>query len=291
MKFSLKSNDLQGKASHAFGSLRLDNEFTDVTLASADGQHVEAHKVILAASSSFFQNMLRRKKHPYPLIYMAGIKSVDLVAILDFLYYGETNVYQENFSNFVKIAEELHLKGFIDWNDSNDMSNNVLAHKNHGLEVVNDELPKEIKEYFDNKVEDKIEDKIEDMVEYIVEDMVKDRVENQIEDKVEDNIDSIFIKPGKTFENEEEAMRSVQEWCQRTFCPLIKAWSKPASEKNGRKIRGQRVYRYLIFVADIYEKNMECVTLKLGHILSMNRNMYHHHLLTLDQEQTIKKMF
>ena len=231
MKFCLKSNDLQGKTNPAFGSLRLDNEFTDVTLASTDGQHVEAHKVILAASSIFFQNMLRRNKHPHPLIYMVGIKSVDLVAILDFLYYGQTNVYQENFSNFVKIAEELSLNGFIDWNGSNDKSNKLLAHKNHGLEVVSDEFPKENEDYLEDKVENNIEDIIEDNIE----EKTQENIENMVENNVEENRDNIFIKPGQTFKNEEEAMRSIQKWCQRTFCPLIKAWSKPASEKMEEK--------------------------------------------------------
>ena len=34
-----------------------DNDFADGTLACEDGQQIEAHKVILAASSSFFQNL------------------------------------------------------------------------------------------------------------------------------------------------------------------------------------------------------------------------------------------
>merc|ERR1719319_394266 len=42
---------------------------------------------------------------------MRGVKSVDLVAIVDFLYYGEANVYQENIDGFLAIAEELKVKG------------------------------------------------------------------------------------------------------------------------------------------------------------------------------------
>ena len=34
-----------------------DNEFADVTLACEDGQQREAHKIILAASIPFFQNL------------------------------------------------------------------------------------------------------------------------------------------------------------------------------------------------------------------------------------------
>jgi len=110
-KLCLKWNDFQENVSSAFGSLREDNEFSDVTLACEDGQQVEAHKVILVASSPFFQSLLRRNKHPHPLIYMRGVKSEDLLAIIDFLYMGEANVYQENIDAFLAIAEELNLKG------------------------------------------------------------------------------------------------------------------------------------------------------------------------------------
>ena len=91
-KFCLKYNDFQETVSTAFGSLRKDSDFTDVTLACEDGKKIEAHKVILSASSPFIQNLLKRNKHINPLIYMRGLKSDDLVANVDFLYYGEANI-------------------------------------------------------------------------------------------------------------------------------------------------------------------------------------------------------
>jgi len=112
-KLCLKWNDFQENAISAFGTLREDREFADVTLACEDGQQVEAHKVILASSSPFFLNLLRRNKHPHPLIYMRGLKSEDLVAMIDFLYFGEANVYQENLDSFLAVAEELQLKGLM----------------------------------------------------------------------------------------------------------------------------------------------------------------------------------
>ena len=48
----------------AFGDLREDKEFTDVTLACEDGQQVEAHKVVLIASSPFFLNLLKKTSIP-----------------------------------------------------------------------------------------------------------------------------------------------------------------------------------------------------------------------------------
>merc|ERR1712129_498932 len=111
-KLCLKWNDFQDNAISAFGTLREDREFSDVTLACEDGHQVEAHKVILASGSPFFLNLLRRNKHSHPLIYMRGLKSEDLGAMIDFLYYGEANIDQENLDSFLAVAEELQLKGF-----------------------------------------------------------------------------------------------------------------------------------------------------------------------------------
>ena len=57
-KLCLQWNDFQANIKSAFGNLRDDNDFTDVTLACEDGQQVEAHKVILAASRLFSRSCL-----------------------------------------------------------------------------------------------------------------------------------------------------------------------------------------------------------------------------------------
>ena len=95
-----------------------EKDFTDVTLACEDGKQVEAHKVILATSSPFFKNLLGTIKHPHPLVYMRGVKSEDLVALLDFLYRGEANVFQENLNTFLAIAEELEVKELMGSTDN-----------------------------------------------------------------------------------------------------------------------------------------------------------------------------
>ena len=110
-KLCLQWNDFQNNVISAFGDLRDDNDFTDVTLACEDGQQVEAHKVVLMASSPFFLNLLKKKKHPHPLVFMRGVKFEDLVSMVDFLYNGEANVYQDNLDSFLAMAEELKLKG------------------------------------------------------------------------------------------------------------------------------------------------------------------------------------
>ena len=109
-KLCLKWNDFQNLVQVSFGELRNDTDFTDVTLACED-QSIKAHKVVLSACSPFFKNLFKTHSHPQPLIYMNGMKSSSLTAIIDFLYLGEANVFQEELDSFLALAEELQLKG------------------------------------------------------------------------------------------------------------------------------------------------------------------------------------
>ena len=104
-------NDFKENINSAFGSLRNDKEFTDVTLVCEDGQQMEAHKIILASSSPFFEKIVQKSKHPHPLIYLRGIQSNHFELILDFLYFGETKICQEDLDSFLAIAEEIQLTG------------------------------------------------------------------------------------------------------------------------------------------------------------------------------------
>ena len=60
---------------------------------------------------SFFKRLLKSHPHPQPLLYMRGIKASELVALVDFIYHGEANIFQEQLESFLTLAEELELKG------------------------------------------------------------------------------------------------------------------------------------------------------------------------------------
>ena len=97
-----------------FGMLRNDQNFADVTLACEDGTQIQTHRVVLAASSPFFLEILKRSKHSHQVIYMRRLKGEDLIAMVDFLYYGEANVDRESLDSFLGLAQELRLKGLTD---------------------------------------------------------------------------------------------------------------------------------------------------------------------------------
>ena len=110
-QFCLKWNNFQENIASSYNELRKDTEFSDVTLVCEDKQHIEAHRLILIASSPLFESIMKRHKHSHPIIYTRGLGTKDLVAMVDFIYLGEANIYQEDLDGFLALAEELQLKG------------------------------------------------------------------------------------------------------------------------------------------------------------------------------------
>ena len=110
-KFCLNWNDFQKNVSSSFQEMRGDLDLADVILACEDKKQFQAHKFVLSASSPFFKDILRNNKHTHPLIYLKGIRAGALESVLDFLYRGEVNIYQEDLNDFLAAAEELELKG------------------------------------------------------------------------------------------------------------------------------------------------------------------------------------
>jgi len=121
-KFCLRWNDFERNISGAFRELREDKDFFDVTLACDDDQ-IQAHKVILSACSPFFRTILRRNRHEHPLLFLKGVKYVDLVSVLNFMYHGEVNVAQEELNSFLAVAEDLKVKGLT----QNNADSNVIS--------------------------------------------------------------------------------------------------------------------------------------------------------------------
>ena len=109
--YFLKWNEFEQNSSSTFKDLRNDNDFSDVTLVCDDHHEIKAHKLILSTSSTFFDKIFRKNKHPHPLIYMKSVKRRDMVSILDFIYNGEVSIPQEYLEEFLQVSTELNIKG------------------------------------------------------------------------------------------------------------------------------------------------------------------------------------
>ena len=131
-------NEFQNIVTSVFEDLRSGVDLTDVTLACEDGKQIKAHKVVLAATSPFFLDLLKKNKHPHPLIYMKGVKSENLVAMVEFFYRGEANVCQENLDDFLALADEMRLKGLSKLDESQE---NAEINQVHEQAFEHHELP------------------------------------------------------------------------------------------------------------------------------------------------------
>ena len=112
-RFCLKWHDFQVNITNSFNTLRKENDFYDVSLVSDDDQVVSTHKVVLSASSEFFKRILRKADHAKPMIFLSGVESKELNCILDYIYDGEVQLYQEDLDKFLEVAQKLRINGLI----------------------------------------------------------------------------------------------------------------------------------------------------------------------------------
>ena len=130
-KFCLKWNDFETNVSKSFGLLRNEDYLHDVTLVCDDNKQVSAHKLVLSACSEFFQSIFKNNKHQNPLICLDGISSKELKDILDYMYNGETSIFQEGLEKFLSIAQRFKIMGLLQKDDQNVDSNNQQYQTNH----------------------------------------------------------------------------------------------------------------------------------------------------------------
>ena len=118
-KFALKWNDFQSNWSSSLSELRKETEFADVTLISEDKVKFTAHKILLSSCSNMFKFILKESTHANPLLYLGGVSSQNIGFILDYIYHGEVNIYQEHLDSFLESAEKLEISGLIGNQENN----------------------------------------------------------------------------------------------------------------------------------------------------------------------------
>merc|ERR1712129_111495 len=111
--FCLKWNEFEANIRESFKTLRDEERLFDVTLATDDGQHIQAHKMVLSAGSHFFSDIFIKTNNYSMLIYLKGISSAELKPVIDFLYNGEAFITQEYLTTFIGTAKELQIKGLL----------------------------------------------------------------------------------------------------------------------------------------------------------------------------------
>ena len=132
-KFCLKWNDFQTNVSNTFKRLRTSDHFYDVALVSDDQQQVSAHKIVLSSSSEYFKSLLTSNNHSHPMLCLSGVSSTDMKNILDFIYNGEIQIYQDNLDQFLTIAHRFKLDGLLQEKEENIPANKEFEEDRKGF--------------------------------------------------------------------------------------------------------------------------------------------------------------
>merc|ERR1712051_430962 len=109
-KYDLKWKTFNAHLIAVFKDLGEEGHFADVTLVSDDQIQTKAHKVVLSACSPVLKTLLVNNPHSHPLLYLRGIKQTELEAILKFMYFGETQIFEKTINDFINVAKDLEVK-------------------------------------------------------------------------------------------------------------------------------------------------------------------------------------
>ena len=154
----LEWDTFQTNISEHYQSLRGVQDFTDVTLVCKDLSKTDAHRIILAAGSSFFSSVLggeQMKSHPHPMIFLPGVTRATLVPLLDFFYSGQASVAQGDLQEFLLLSKTLGVSSLIQNEEDNldssgdqneykiPASENKVGNFSQDLQMLKEETPEE----------------------------------------------------------------------------------------------------------------------------------------------------
>jgi BTB/POZ domain len=123
-----------------------DEKLTDITL-TAEGKMIKAHKLILAASSKYFevritalkfntelmstfyipQELFEILEDKHPVIVLKSVSIKFLLLIIEYIYLGKVDLQAEDVAGFKEVAKELQIKVEFEEPSLEDMSQDLLT--------------------------------------------------------------------------------------------------------------------------------------------------------------------
>lgn len=117
----------------------------DITLA-AEGKYLKAHKIILAASSTYFEDLLSDPQDQQPMIFFRDVRFTELEVLVKFIYTGVVDIPGSSLDSFLSLAKSLGVTGFLNSSENEDLkspakrklllSESVLKETEHNKENV-----------------------------------------------------------------------------------------------------------------------------------------------------------
>ncbi|XP_034951208.1 uncharacterized protein [Chelonus insularis] len=105
--------DYENHLSGVVQQLLNDGCMVDVTLSVA-GERIHAHRMVLCACSTLFQEILSETPEDHPTIIISDISPQDMKSIVEFSYRGEVRIPVENINSLLEAAHLLKICGLME---------------------------------------------------------------------------------------------------------------------------------------------------------------------------------
>lgn len=135
-QYCLRWNNHKTNLLTVFSESFRNEDFTDVTLACEGGSVIKCHKMVLAACSSYFQNLFSDLPCSHPVVVLKDIRYSEIQAILEYMYKGEVSITQEEVEPLLRVAEALKVKGLVGENNCRnreDYNNSISTSSPYGV--------------------------------------------------------------------------------------------------------------------------------------------------------------
>ncbi|XP_073818977.1 uncharacterized protein isoform X2 [Musca autumnalis] len=136
-EFKLCWKNFQDNIASGFQSLYDRGDLVDVTLA-CDGKLLQAHKIVLAICSPYFQEIFITNPCKHPIIILKDVSYTIMCELLEFMYQGVVNVKHTELQAFMKIGQLLQIKGLAT-NTSSSSAGHSLSEKSNSNANANEE--------------------------------------------------------------------------------------------------------------------------------------------------------
>merc|ERR1719245_2696902 len=149
-KWCLRWDQFDKNTREYFSSLRKDGRMFDVTLATEDGQQIQAHRIILSAGSNFFSDIFLNSHQSNIFVYLKGIRIAQLENLIDFIYSGEAYITQEELKLFLEAGKELQVKGLqgeLQGVQDNKAVEQTIYHYNNEDDKSNNEINQDFEDF------------------------------------------------------------------------------------------------------------------------------------------------
>ena len=122
-KFQVDKVEFEQERTKLFQCFLKEQSLTDVTLVNDDDLEISAHKVILSSISPVLRRIFERRPQDQPVLFLRGVKSDHLRALVDYIYTGEASIDVNNLNEFIQVGKDLKIVGLTDDDDEEEASN------------------------------------------------------------------------------------------------------------------------------------------------------------------------